>query len=62
MTKTITPKYINVLLSVSDEFRRKKIEVLMYEVEQSKNKKTQKTMSAYNGVLTKEEAEKLQEL
>jgi hypothetical protein len=63
MTKTIiTPENNNVLLSVPDEYVGKKLEVLMYAVEElSENKLSQKKMSAYKGILTKEEAEQLQE-
>lgn len=63
MTKTIIiPENNNVLLSVPDEYIGKKLEVLMYAVEElSENKAPQKTMSAYRGSLTNEEAEQLQE-
>ena len=63
MTKTIiTPENNKVLLSVPEEYVGKKLEVLMYAIEElSENKNSQKTMAAYKGILTKEEAEQLQE-
>jgi hypothetical protein len=61
MTKTIiTPENNSVLLSVPEEYVGKKLEVLMYAVEElSENKISQQPMSAYKGILTREEAEQL---
>ncbi|MCW3110968.1 MAG: hypothetical protein JWQ09_5474 [Segetibacter sp.] len=63
MTKTIiTPENNKVLLSVPEEYVGKKLEVLMYAVEElSESKKTQQTMSAFKGILTSEETEQLRE-
>lgn len=63
MTKTtITPENNSVLLFIPENYVGKKLEVLMYEVEElTENKNSQKTMSAYKGILTREEAEQLQE-
>ncbi|GEO11012.1 hypothetical protein [Segetibacter aerophilus] len=63
MTKTIiTPANNNVLLAIPDSYIGKKIEVLMYAVEElSESTLLPKTMSSYKGILTSEEAEQLQE-
>ena len=63
MTKTvITPENNSILLTIPKEYVGKKIEVLMYAVDElSENSQQPKTMSLYKGLLTPEEAEDLQE-
>lgn len=63
MTKTIvTPENNSILLPVPDEYVGKKLEVLMYAVEElSENEPQRKTMASYKGILTSEEAERLQQ-
>jgi hypothetical protein len=62
MTRTIiTPENNSILLPVPDEYVGKKLEVLIYAVEElSENKPQQKTMEFYKGILTSEEAQQLQ--
>lgn len=63
MTKTIiTPENNSILLPVPKEYVGKKLEVLMYALEElSENRPQLNTMASFKGVLTTEEAEQLQE-
>ncbi len=59
MTKTvITPENNSILLSIPKEYVGKKIEVLMYAIDELSESASQpKTMSLYKGILTQEEAD-----
>ena len=61
MTKTIvTPENNSIILPVPKEYVGKKLEVLMYSIEElSENNSQPKTIASYKGILTSEEAEQL---
>ncbi len=62
MTKTfITPENNNIFLSVPEEYIGKKIEVLMYAVDEVDELKTETTMAEFEGILSEDEANQLQE-
>jgi mono/diheme cytochrome c family protein len=63
MTKTIiTPEENNIVLAIPDAYVGKKLEVLMYAIEElAESKSVQNKMSAFKGTLTNEEADQLQE-
>ncbi|HEX8462540.1 MAG TPA: hypothetical protein VF623_13965 [Segetibacter sp.] len=63
MTKTIiTPEENNIVLAIPDAYVGKKLEVLMYAIEElAESKPVQNKMSAFKGTLTNEEAEQLHE-
>ena len=62
MTKTIvTPENNSILLPIPKEYVGKKLEVLMYAVEElTESQPELRTMAAYKGILTSEETEQLQ--
>lgn len=63
MTKTIiTPENNSIMLPIPKEYAGKKLEVLMYAIDElSEDAPQPKTMSSYKGILTPKEAEQLQQ-